>query len=119
MVAPGSLATLFGSGLSIGTEASPILSGTLAGTQLQARDAAGKTLPAELLYVSPNQINFRVPPATAVGEATIDVANRTGAFVRMGVAKVDAEAPTLFGCAGINSIIAAAEPGADTFTFEP
>lgn len=119
LVAPGSLATLFGSGLSAGTEASPILSGTLAGTQLQVRDAAGQTLPAELLYVSPNQINFRVPPATAIGDATIDVANGTGAFVRMGLAQVDAAAPTLFGCAGINSIIAAAEPGADTFTFEP
>lgn len=120
MVAPGSLASLFGSGLSSGTEASPILSDTLAGTRLQVRDAAGQTLPAELLYVSPNQINFRVPPATIVGDATIDVANGNEAFIPRGVAQVDASAPTLFGCGGgTNSIIAAAEPGASTIAFEP
>jgi uncharacterized protein (TIGR03437 family) len=120
VVAPGSLATLFGSGLSTGTEASPILSGTLAGTQLQVRDAAGQTLPAELLYVSPNQINFRIPPTATLGDATVAIASGTGAFVPMGVAQVEASAPTLFGCGrGTNSVIAAAEPGADSFSFEP
>ena len=118
IVAPGSLASLYGSGLSTGTEASPMLSGTLAETQLQVRDAAGQALAAELLYVSPNQINFRIPPAAAVGDASIDVSNGTGAFVRMGTAQVEAAAPTLFACGG-NTIIAVAEPGEDTFTFEP
>jgi len=120
IVAPGSLATLFGSGLSTGTEASPILSGTLAGIKLQVRDAAGQTLPAELLYVSPNQINFRIPPTATVGDATVDIATATGAFFPLGVAQVEASAPTLFGCgAGTNELIAVGEPGADSFSFEP
>ncbi len=72
-VAPGSLASLFGTGLAATTASAaavPVTT-TLAGVSVEVN---GK--PAPLVYVSPTQINFQVPAATAPGAATLLV--RTG-----------------------------------------
>jgi uncharacterized protein (TIGR03437 family) len=120
LVSPGSFATLFGAGFSTGTEAAQTVSATLAGVQLRVRDAAGNTSPAELLYVSPEQINFRVPETAATGLAAIELApSPQGAapFVQIGIAFVEPAAPSLFQCnLSWSELIAVAEtPEGDTY----
>lgn len=67
-VAPGALATIFGSGLSRNTvQASGFpLPRNLGGTSVMMNSA-----PFPLLYVSPTQINFQVPSDLAPGNVTI------------------------------------------------
>lgn len=69
-VAPGSLASLFGSGLSTTTTgpSSLPLPTTLAGVSVSVN---GRSAP--LTYISPTQINFQVPLATATGTASVSV----------------------------------------------
>lgn len=55
--APGAIASLYGTGL-----------GSV--TSLTVQDAQGTQRSATLTYVSPGQINFVIPAATAIGEAT-------------------------------------------------
>lgn len=111
MVSPGSLATLYGSGFSTRTEAAQTVSATLAGVQMRVRDAAGGTLPAELLYVSPTQINFRVPENAAIGKATLELApspQGSAPFEPVGIAYVEPVAPSLFLCR-LNLLLSTAE----------
>ena len=91
-VAPGSLASLYGS--------------MLAGTTLTVTDSAGVQRSASLLYVSPQQINFIVPEGTAPGMATF-TAQGSGAAVSA-TAMVASVAPALFSMSGNGSGIAAA-----------
>jgi uncharacterized protein (TIGR03437 family) len=69
LVAPGSIATVFGSGLASTTAPAnaPPWPTSLANTSVQVEDANGMAREAQLLYVSPTQINFVLPPATAPG----------------------------------------------------
>lgn len=70
-IAPGSLASIFGSGLST-TTASPSsvpLPSSLAGVSVFVNGR-----PAPLTYVSPTQINFQVPLATPPGTGIVTVA---------------------------------------------
>jgi uncharacterized protein (TIGR03437 family) len=76
-VAPGSIASLFGSGLASGTgqATGPPLPTSLANTSVRVLDANGVERLAGLLYVSPTQINFVIPPETApYGPAIFNVA---------------------------------------------
>ncbi|HVW07856.1 MAG TPA: IPT/TIG domain-containing protein [Bryobacteraceae bacterium] len=91
-IAPGSLATIFGSDLSGDTDTAtdfPI-STILAGTTVSV---AGTLAP--LLYVSPTQINFQVPSGTAVGSVKIVVNGPGGASAAFSFT-VTAQAPSLF-----------------------
>ncbi len=76
-LAPGSIATVFGSGLATRTEASPdgvpVLS--LAGGSVVVTDATARMLPARLYYASPGQVNYLIPAATAAGIATVTIAS--------------------------------------------
>jgi len=97
IVAPGSLATLY-----LPTSATATESGSatpwpvrLGGISLEIRDNAGTAHLAPLLYVSPSQINFQVPPDTALGEATLGVVSDRGLAAAGGM-QVDAVAPALF-----------------------
>jgi uncharacterized protein (TIGR03437 family) len=91
-VAPGSLATIFGSDLAGDTaEAAGFpIPVNLAGTTV----SVGGTL-APLLYVSPTQINFQVPSATPAGEAKIVVNGPGGASPEF-TFSVSAQAPSIF-----------------------
>ena len=107
-VAPGSLASIFGPNVAtqtaIGTAPCPT---SLGGVSLQIVDGAGKSQSAELLYVSPGQINYLVPPDTAAGNATISLTNGTG-NVLSGTALVQPVAPALFTANGNGQGVVAA-----------
>ena len=96
IVAPDSLATLFGSALAAATErADPPWPASLGGIRLEVTDSAGATRLAPLLYVSPTQINFQVPSGTASGEAEISILGAVGSSPG-GTMLVNPVAPGLF-----------------------
>jgi len=75
-VTPGSLVTAFAqfeSKLATGTESAPNANWpvTLAGAAVTVVDSAGVARPAQISYASPRQVNYRVPPETAIGLATV------------------------------------------------
>ena len=98
-VAPGSLVTaysLFGSALSTTTEAATTAAWptALGGTTITIRDAAGAEHSAEISYVSPLQVNYRIPARAANGYATVRIA--TGGNVVTGNLNINSAYPNLF-----------------------
>jgi uncharacterized protein (TIGR03437 family) len=91
-VAPGSIASLFGTGLASGTTSAGTfpLNTTMSGTSVSV---AGTLAP--LLYVSPTQINFQVPSATTAGDVNVVVNGPGGASVAFSMT-VTAEAPAIY-----------------------
>lgn len=91
-VAPGSLATVFGTDLATGTSAPSSLPfpTTFNGVSVSV---AGR--PAPITYLSPTQINFQVPYATPPGNAslTVTTGGQTSAAVQF---TVRAAAPAIF-----------------------
>ena len=81
-IAPDSIVTGFGTSLTTGTAAATgdpsSLPTTLANTSVTVKDSKGTTRSAQLYYVSPTQINYLVPAATAVGPATVAVTAPNG-----------------------------------------
>ncbi len=71
-VAPNSIASAFGRGLALSTQATPstTLPSSLGGVSVTVTDSAGATRNATLFYASPNQVNYLVPSETAAGKAT-------------------------------------------------
>ena len=98
VVAPGSIASVFGVGLAL-REGDPNVAVTLI-------DATGKRTGATVIYASPTQVNFLVPDGYPVGEGTIEVVGagqkQTSLFT---VQKV---APALFAMSGNGTGVAAA-----------
>ena len=73
-LAPGSIAAAFGTKMVPQAVTAETPSSTsLAGITVTVQDSAGIGRLATLFFVSPNQINFRVPPATSPGPATVTV----------------------------------------------
>lgn len=108
-VAPGSIVTLFGTGLASSTvsaSTSPLPT-TLGGVQVQVTDASGATRTAPLFYVSAAQITFQTPSATAAGTASITVA-LNGTTVGQGTATIESVAPGLFSANASGQGVAAA-----------
>lgn len=96
-IAPGSIVTLFGNGLAsaaASASTSPLPT-SLGGVQVQVKDAAGAPRTAPLFYVSPTQITFQNPSATAAGAASISV-TLNGTPVGQGAITVAAVSPGLF-----------------------
>ncbi|MBS1812803.1 MAG: M36 family metallopeptidase [Acidobacteria bacterium] len=87
-----SIASAFGENLAIRTESafSLPLPTDLAGTQVFVNG-----IPASLLYVSPTQVNFILPPNLSAGPATIIVSNPKGNYA-MGLSQVTPSAPAIF-----------------------
>lgn len=95
-LAPGSLASAYGSNLASqsasGTAPYPT---TLGGAALQVVDAGGVSRAAQLIYVSPSQINFLVPVDTAPGAVTFNLTTGSNpALAATGV--IQNVAPALF-----------------------
>lgn len=96
LVAPESIASAFGGGLSkniVIAESRP-LPIQLDGTMVTIKDSAGAERFAPLFFVSPTQINFLVPPGTAPGNGRIIVRAGDG-LVSTGDINVGATAPAL------------------------
>jgi uncharacterized protein (TIGR03437 family) len=81
-IAPDSIVAAFGNNLTTDTAAatgSPSsLPTVLAGTTVMVRDSKGVSRQAQLYYVSPKQINYLVPAATALGPAKVIVTAPNG-----------------------------------------
>lgn len=74
-LAPDSFMSAFGNGLATVTQSGTLpYSTNLGGTTVTVTDSAGVQQPAQLSYVSPTQVNYIVPHATALGQATLTVA---------------------------------------------
>ncbi|MFN0120307.1 MAG: DUF1800 family protein [Blastocatellia bacterium] len=67
----------------------------LGGTTIKARDSAGTERLAPLFFVSPNQVNFQIPPGTATGACLVTVTSGAGAVSSVTI-HVAAVAPGLF-----------------------
>ncbi len=80
LVAPVSMASLYGTGLGFFVRSTPTvnLPATLGGVSAAVVDSAGVSRAAPLIYVSPTQVNFLVPDGTAPGTATVTVGGASG-----------------------------------------
>jgi len=96
-VAPDSIASAFGTGLSPRLEAaaSASLPASLAGVELTMRDSRGSVFSPALYFVSAGQINFVTPAAAAPGLASLTVRS-SGANVAEGSLRIETVAPALF-----------------------
>ena len=96
-VAPESIATLFGSNLSLaqGSAVTLPLPTSIFATSVSIVDSTGTSRPAPLYMVSPNQINFLVPKGTPPGKATAFV-RLEGEISTVATFDVDPIAPGVF-----------------------
>jgi len=109
VVAPDSLATIYGSGLASAVQqvtALP-LPASLGGLTVSVQDSTGHAASALLLYVSPGQINFLMPSGLAVGVATFTITDSSGTS-RSAMGAVGDVAPAIFSIDGTGSGLAAA-----------
>jgi uncharacterized protein (TIGR03437 family) len=67
----------------------------LSGTRVVVRDSAGVERLAPLFFVSPGQVNYQIPPGTAIGTATVIITSGDGS-VSTGIAQIAEAAPGLF-----------------------
>lgn len=98
-VAPGSLISafsLFSAKLATATAAAPTPDWpvTLAGATVTVRDSTGATIPAQISYASPGQINYRLPETVATGLATVTISS--GGSSVSGAINVVATYPNIF-----------------------
>jgi uncharacterized protein (TIGR03437 family) len=101
VIAPDSFGEIFGSNLGSQTitPSSLPLPWQLGGLTLILTDAAGKSTPLLLSYVSPTQINFFVPAVVATGAATLVITNAAARTTTVSVS-VAAVSPALFSSDG-------------------
>jgi uncharacterized protein (TIGR03437 family) len=100
-LAPDAIATIFGTsyvsqaaGSDSGSD-STASEATLAQPTVRIVDSAGAEFSAVVFFASPNQINFLVPPAIAMGPALVTVTDTTG-IVSLGSFTVARVAPGIF-----------------------
>jgi uncharacterized protein (TIGR03437 family) len=96
-LAPGSLASGYGTGLATGLPAGAtyIWPTTIGGTSVSIVDLDGVTTQAPLLYVSSTEINYQIPDTVALGPATVTVTAADGT-TKSGPVNVVPSAPGLF-----------------------
>ena len=96
-LSPESIVAAFGSNFAETVElASSIpLPTSLASTTVKVRDSVETERLAPLFFVSPNQINYQIPPGTALGPATVTVTGKDG-LVSIGTVQINNVAPGLF-----------------------
>jgi uncharacterized protein (TIGR03437 family) len=96
-VATEAIVAAFGTGLATAVKSADSLPlpTTLAGTSVTVRDNAGVERVAPLFFVSPQQVNFQIPPGTVAGAATITIAAGDGT-ISSGAAQIEIVAPSLF-----------------------
>ena len=79
-LAPDSLTSAFGTNLATRTAFATSLNlpTSLANTSVRIRDSAGIERLAQLLFVSPTQVNYLVPRTLATGPASVTITNELG-----------------------------------------
>ena len=82
-VAPASIVSLFGAALAPDTAlaSETPLPTELLGTSVEIKDSKGDKRPAGLFFVSPGQVNYLIPPKTALGAALATVTRDNGLAV--------------------------------------
>lgn len=95
--APASLVSGFGPDLAaeLASASSVPLPTELGGVRVLITDSAGAEIAAELIFVSPGQINYVIPDGVATGPATVQVV-RDGDVVAEGTLAIAVVAPNLF-----------------------
>jgi uncharacterized protein (TIGR03437 family) len=96
-LAPGSLASGYGTGLATGQPASAtyIWPTTIGGTSVSIVDFDGVATQAPLLYVSSTEVDYQIPDTVALGPATVTVTAGDGT-TKSGPVNVVPYAPGLF-----------------------
>src|SRR5262249_26462967 len=98
-------------GLNLATTMQPApgspLPTNLGGTTVKVRDAAGVERLAPLFFVSPNQVNYQMPPETSLGNSIVTITNGAGALAT-GPTQISGVSPGLFSAAGDGQGFAAA-----------
>src|SRR5262249_51260214 len=79
---------------------------SLSGASVLVRDAAGIERTAGLFFVSPNQLNYHLPPETALGPAQITITTRDNRILS-GSVEITPIAPGLFAANGNGQGVAA------------
>lgn len=92
-----SIVAAFGTGLASITQLAEVspLPTTLGGASILVRDSAGAERFASLFFVSPTQVNYLLPPGTALGPAKVILLGQGGIY-SVGDVVVTAVAPSLF-----------------------
>jgi uncharacterized protein (TIGR03437 family) len=80
---------------------------TLGGTSVAVKDANGISRLAPLLYVSPIQVDYEIPPGVANGTASVTVTN-TGNPIATGTVQIATVAPGIYTAVGDGKGVAAA-----------
>jgi uncharacterized protein (TIGR03437 family) len=108
-VASDSIVAAFGADLATMTQAATTipLPTSLAGTTVKVIDSLGTERLAPLFFISPAQVNYQIPPATATGTATVTITNGDGA-ISTGTAQIEPVAPGLFAANANGQGVAAA-----------
>lgn len=108
-VAPGSIAAIFGAGLTTQTLAATSLPlpQVLGNVRVTLTSPEGVSLPADLAFISPEQVNFVVPAGAPPGIAFVSLLNGSGKPFQ-GNVTVQQPAPALFTADGSGKGVAAA-----------
>jgi uncharacterized protein (TIGR03437 family) len=98
MVAPGTLASAYGSGFTARAESAPSGSSAFAlgGISVEITDAAGSRSLAPLFSVSPAQIDFQIPSAAVSGNATLRIRGNDGSLSEPVDFRIAPSAPAMF-----------------------
>ncbi|HKE05886.1 MAG TPA: hypothetical protein VKE91_17685 [Blastocatellia bacterium] len=116
-IAPNAIVSAFGPNLASVTQgaSSTPLPTEIAGVSITLLDTAGIERFAPLFFVSPNQVNYQIPPGASPGPALIKFNNGTGGIFS-GSAIIAPSAPSIF---TVDSSGAGAAAAIDAFTFTP
>ncbi len=124
-LATESIVAAFGTGFSTATQSAvggQPLPTVLAGASVRVRDSGGTDRAAPLFFVSPTQVNYQIPPGSAVGVASITLTNTNGA-IAAGSVNIANVAPGLFTAnasgRGIAAAVVQRTRGDGSQVFEP
>ncbi len=110
-ISPDEIIAIFGSDLAPATTSaasSEPLPTVLSGVTVQITDSAGTSRPAQLLLVSPAQVNIVVASDVAVGPGTLTLTSSSGTILSKSIL-VTATTPGLFSMNGAGKGVAAAQ----------
>ena len=95
-IAPDSLATIFGTNLSVSTASASLDSDGQLPTELAATRVEFNGVAAQLFYVSPTQINLVVPSGSVLGTANVAVRSTVSGLAKTGAALLVQTSPAVF-----------------------